>query len=287
MCYRRSAQVRSERAGRSYQLIAPAYPGWARLPHTWEAHGPGRLEGVVLTISKSQVNKAGKTLQAWKRGDLVSNSEYEAALSMILAFRAMHSTPLTKATMGLRSSVKTEGCRIEVSQRLKRVPTILDKLVREPTLALANMQDIGGCRAVLENIGEVRRVQKRVMKAAEKRIARGGQNGVPVRVSDYIAAPRASGYRAVHVIVQYDGRNIEVQLRTQYMHEWAYTVERLSGRLRADLKGGQGPKEVLDLMEAISEAMALEEAGETVDTATVERIGRLRQAAVPYLGETS
>ncbi len=45
--------------------------------------------------------------------------------------------------MGLRSMVRTERCQIEVSQRLKRVPTIIDKLLREPTMQLANMQDIG------------------------------------------------------------------------------------------------------------------------------------------------
>jgi len=48
--------------------------------------------------------------------------------------------------MGLRSVVGTEGCTVEVTQRLKRVPTIVDKLRREPTMQLASMQDIGGCR---------------------------------------------------------------------------------------------------------------------------------------------
>lgn len=117
--------------------------------------------------------------------------------------------------MGLRSVVKTEQCEVEVSQRLKRIPTIIDKLVREPTMQLANMQDIGGCRAVLNSFDEVRRVQRRLSK-----------NRPPLRVSDYIAEPRASGYRGVHVVVQYDGRPVEVQLRTQAMHEWAITKPR-------------------------------------------------------------
>lgn len=153
--------------------------------------------------SISQVNKAGRTLRAYQRGELVTDARYRAALSVLRAFRAAHSYPLTKANMGLRSMVLTEGCRVEVSQRLKRVPTILDKLMREPTMQLANMQDIGGCRAVLDNIKEVRRVQKRLAK-----------NRPPTRVNDYVAAPRSSGYRAVHLVVQYDDRNIEVQLRT-------------------------------------------------------------------------
>jgi len=236
--------------------------------------------------SRSQVNRAGKRLRALGRGKPVSEAQYRQALGVLLAFRAAHALPLTKANMGLRSTVRTEGCQVEVSQRLKRVPTILDKLRREPTLALASMQDLGGCRAVVDSVDEIRRVQKRLVRSAERRLARVGGNGRPVRVYDYITEPRASGYRAVHVIVEYDGRTIENQLRTQFMHEWAFTVERMSGRLRVDLKGGEGPKEVLDLMEAISEAMALEEAGKTVDSRLTERIGRLREAAVPYLGGT-
>ena len=36
----------------------------------------------------------------------------------------------------------------QLSQRLKRVPTIIDKLLCEPTLPLFRMQDISGCRAI-------------------------------------------------------------------------------------------------------------------------------------------
>lgn len=174
--------------------------------------------------------------------------------------------------MGLRSRVSTSGCKIEVSQRLKRVPTILEKLQREPTLQLANMQDIGGCRAVLQTVAEVRRVQRLFDKRRP-----------PVRVSDYIDNPRSSGYRGAHVIVAYDDKMIEIQLRTVAMHEWAITVEKLSGRLRQDLKGGSGPVQVLSLLEAISEAMALEEVDEIVDSALVKKIDDLRQEALPYL----
>lgn len=137
------------------------------------------------------------------RGDLGTQAGHRAALEVLLDYRAAHQYPLQKATMGLRSMVATEGCKVEVSQRLKRVPTILDKLRREPTMQLANMQDIAGCRAVLGSIDEVRRVQRRLAKARP-----------PRRISDYIAEPRASGYRAVHVVVAYDDRCVEVQLRT-------------------------------------------------------------------------
>jgi ppGpp synthetase/RelA/SpoT-type nucleotidyltranferase len=179
--------------------------------------------------------------------------------------------------MGLRSAVKTEDCRVEVSQRLKRLVTILDKVTREPTMALANMHDIGGCRAVVDSVDELRRVEHRIRK-----------NRTPIRVADYISSPRTSGYRGVHVVVTYldrsgQDRAIEVQLRTRTMHEWAISVERLSGRLKEDLKSGSGPIELLDLLSAISEAMAIEEQGGVVSADLLERMRVLRVRAVPYL----
>lgn len=189
----------------------------------------------------------------------------------MLEFRALHQKPLVSANNGLRSMVRSEGCKVEVSQRLKRAPTIYDKLIREPTLQLANMQDIGGCRAVLSSIDEVRRVEARLKK-----------NRAPRRVNDYITKPRSSGYRGVHVVVDYHGRQIEVQLRTDVMHSWAITVERLSGRLGENLKG-DGLHIVQQLMSVISHAMAVEESGMQVDTSVLDELAALRAAAAPHL----
>jgi putative GTP pyrophosphokinase len=229
--------------------------------------------------TKSQVNRAGRKLRKFLEGfegggelSLADDIDVDRALDTVLAYRAAHQYPLGKATMGLRSMVNSEHCELEISQRLKRSGTILDKLLRQPTMQLANMQDIGGCRAVLNSIDEVRRVERRLKK-----------NRPPVRVSDYISAPKISGYRAVHVIVEYDGRMIEIQLRTRVMHEWAITVERLTGRLQQDFKSGLGSIEINQLMGAISEAMAVEEGGEVVDPVLLTKVNELRKQAEPYL----
>ncbi|MGH7686382.1 MAG: RelA/SpoT domain-containing protein [Candidatus Dormibacteria bacterium] len=230
-----------------------------------------------MAPTRSQVNRAGETLRSWIRGEIDDEPAIERALRIALAYRALHAYPLTKATMGVRSVIGTERCRLEVSQRLKRMTTILDKLRREPTIRLAQMQDIAGCRAVLADIAELRRVERRLKK-----------NRPPLRYSDYISSPRGSGYRSVHVVVGYpdeegEQRAVEVQLRTQTMHEWAITVERLSGQLRDDLKSGRGPAPLLEWLAAVSEAMAIEESGNTVPPALHQRIGQLRLAAAPSL----
>lgn len=228
----------------------------------------------MTSPSISQVNRAGRILRAWYSGGrpLLMGPEETAALDVLVDFRALHALPLIKANNGLRSMLRTEDCPVEVSQRLKRLSTIVDKLIRQPTMALSRMQDIGGCRAIVDTVDQLRRVEKRLTR-----------NRTPERVDDYVSRPRLSGYRAVHVVVWYDERCIEIQLRTRSMHEWAVAVERLGGRLGEDLKSGRGPQSVLAWLEAISEALAIEERGGIVDSSLAARIARLRQAALPLL----
>jgi putative GTP pyrophosphokinase len=228
-----------------------------------------------MPLTTSRVNRAGKVLRDWQERNslLLQTEEEREAYETLLAFRAAHATPLTKANNGIRSMLRTEGLAIEVSQRLKRVITIIDKLGREPTMALSRMQDIGGCRAIVSSVEELRTVQQRLAK-----------NRPPVRVTDYVVNPRSSGYRAVHVVVIYDERCIEVQLRTRLMHEWAVAVERLGGQMGDDLKSGRGPRQVLEWLETISKAMEMEDAGKTVDTSLMQVISRLRQEALPFIG---
>ena len=230
-------------------------------------------------ISKSSVSRAGDVLRAVHVGLASQDEKYWTAYQTLVAYRSEHQYPLIKATSGLRSNVGAELCNIEVSQRLKRIPTILDKLQREPGMDLSRMQDFGGCRAVLNNVDEVRRVQERVLRTHKRR------NGTDAKFKDYITTPRESGYRGVHVVVTYDGRLIEVQLRTKVMHEWAIAVERLSGRTGINLKSSDGPSELHEFFTHASILMALDEAGESVDADLISRMTALRETAVLYLSK--
>jgi len=102
-------------------------------------------------------------------------------------------------------------------------------------------------------------------------------------VKDYITTPRDTGYRGVHVIVTYDGRLVEVQLRTKVMHEWAITVERLAGRTGLNLKSDEGPPELQEFFAHVSLLMAIDEAGETADPDMLSRMTTLRDTALQFL----
>ncbi len=229
--------------------------------------------------SVNKVNKAGNVLRQYLAGGhwtLEEMDPFVQALDVLETWRAVHAAPLQAATMGLRSRVSTARCSetTRVSQRLKRIPTIMSKLRREPGMNLGRMADIGGCWAVLGGLDEVYRVLGRYENRKVPEV---------VRVRDYIEEPKDDGYRAVHVITKYHGRLIEVQLRTQVQHEWAYTVESVTSRFGLAIKSGGGPEPVREWFQAVSVAMALEEHGQLVDADLLERVHTLRTKAQPYL----
>lgn len=83
-------------------------------------------------------------------------------------------------------------------QRLKRLDTLIGKLGRERG-NVTQMQDVAGVRAVLPSLRHVYVVRRRLLKS-----------WVIVRERDYIAEPKSSGYRALHLIVRRMGYPIEV-----------------------------------------------------------------------------
>lgn len=233
-------------------------------------------------FSKGRVNRAGarwvEFFAAVRAPDADRLAEFdfeqiEEDAQAIEWWRGEHAYPLRMASAGLRHYVPPiAGGTRPVTQRLKRFGTIIDKLEREPTMGLTQMADIGGVRALLADQKEVVSVTRRLRKNWD----------VP-RVRDYVANPKPSGYRAVHLIVRKKGRLIEVQLRTPMQDLWANTVEDDSRRARVGYKSGVGDQAVHDYYVAMSEFFALRERGEQADEEFRQRLNALAEAARPYL----
>ena len=226
----------------------------------------------MVSLTTSQVKKAGRTLRHWRSGQDVAQLAVNDAFDVLVAYRAVHSLPLVKANNGLRSMIRTAGCEVEVSQRLKRIPTILGKLVREPSLPLSSMPVH---RRMSGDLGD----RRRSPPGRGGRIRKNRPTRQLLRLHHHAAL---LGYLAVHVIVEYDDRGIEIQLRTRIMHQWAITVERLSWRTRMNLKT-DGDHAIQRMMAVISHAMAIEEEGGVVPTEVLRSLKELRQEAQPYL----
>lgn len=219
---------------------------------------------VDLKYSKTKVKEAGKTLRKARLEPLtVTEADEAVALEILENWRAAHSFALNGAQMGLRSRIRTIEAEGFVSQRLKRRPTIINKLCRQSNMQLTTMQDIAGCRAVLEDAGTARALTRQWEKTAKNKIR---------ERYDYVAKPASSGYRGIHLVVIYDERLVEVQIRSRLQHAWATAVENYGARLGVDLKSGEGPEEVLMFFQLVSRAMAHQESGEDVPAALRNKI---------------
>lgn len=188
----------------------------------------------------------------------------ERAITVIKEYRSGFGAPMVKFNNGLRYYSSKCGVKADVTQRLKREATIIDKLSdRERGLDLSRMQDIGGLRAVVDTIDDLRRFENELDAAWPHFIT---------DRDDYIKSPRKSGYRALHLKLLRDGLPIEVQLRTRRMHEWAEFVERLSMRLRENFKQDAGEHPVQVLARLLSEVYRREEEGDQVDADLIDRV---------------
>jgi len=196
---------------------------------------------VTPKYTKGQVDAAGRTLV---REDATAE-ETQQALAVVGNWRAIHAFPLNTFQMRLRASAAAVYENALVAQRLKRLSSIEFKLKRFPDMNLARMQDIGGCRAVLRNPAEVRRLARDYKSSRIKHHVVGEK--------DYITEPKSSGYRGFHLIYRYhsdrmstyNGLLIELQIRSLLQHAWATAVETVGIFLEHSLKSSMGPDEWL------------------------------------------
>lgn len=206
--------------------------------------------------SRADINTAGKLLLAGSSGDIFS---YFDALEVINNWRASHAFPLNTFQMNLRRKGRVIDDDCLVAQRIKRLSSIEHKLSRFPTMKLSQMQDIGGCRAIMSNNSKVYELVDSFKSSDVKHKIATEDN--------YITRPKLSGYRGIHLVYRYfsdrketyNGLKIEIQIRSQLQHAWATSVEVVGTMVRQALKSSQGEQQWLRFFQLMSTALAIEE----------------------------
>lgn len=207
--------------------------------------------------SKSQVDKAGDILI----NDKSTQEEVERASNILSNWRACHGYPVNTFQATLRNRlIRLNLKKVIVAQRLKRRSTIISKLKRFKNMRLAQMQDIGGLRVVVNTIDEVNSLEG--VYLSDKKF----QHGL-VHTDDYIQNPKDDGYRSIHLVYKYknklqphyDGLLLELQIRTKLQHIWATAVETMGTYLGQVFKSGEGEKKWRDFFAITSSALAYQE----------------------------
>lgn len=209
-------------------------------------------------FSRNQVSKAGELLA--KHPNLPDTiDEWDAwlhAYEVLANWRACHGYPINTFQATLRTRLKKVDGTALVAQRLKRTPSILNKLRRFKGMSLSRMQDIGGLRAVVSSM--------RKLKVLHKTYVNAPLSHELVSQYDYVRNPKSSGYRSIHLVYRYKARNpslydgllLELQLRTRLQHSWATAVETAGTFLEHPLKSSEGPDEWLKFFALAGSAFA-------------------------------
>lgn len=202
--------------------------------------------------SKSEINKAGKII-----ADKTSTKkERQDALKVLNNWRSSHAYPLQVIASNLRSKNPDSI----VVQRLKRLDSITGKIERFPKMDLYRMQDLGGCRVIVDSIDEVYSAMNQYKSSRIRHILK--------REYDYIQNPKESGYRSYHMVYQFHSDKketynknmlIEIQFRTKLQHIWATAVEMMGIYTKSNLKSSQGNEDILRFFTLVSSILALKE----------------------------
>ena len=235
------------------------------------------MEWAKPKYTRKEINEAGEYLSGLLtgKGDY-DESTLDVALDIVDNFRVAHAFPLNTLQIRLREFANRIDMNSIVAQRLKRLSSILLKLDRFKMMELYDMQDIGGCRAV---VGSFKKVQQLVDDYKLSRIRHR-----LVREKDYIKQPRDSGYRSRHLVYRYisdrseiyNGSQVEIQIRTPIQHAWATTVETVDAFTKQALKSSRGKPEWERFFQLMGTWMAFREDTPPVP-GTPTDMGELRQ----------
>lgn len=185
---------------------------------------------VKRLFSKGEIDRAGAT---FLRVPEPSAEELDKAFEVLSNWRACHSYPLQAVKMTLLNRARHISPSALIAQRLKRFFSIFIKLSHNPNMKLSQMQDIGGCRAVMPSIKDARRL----IAVYDRSRSKNPRHGRPIEHEryDYLKEPKPDGYRSFHLIFKYqseyedkkafNGQRVEIQIRSRLQHAWATAVE--------------------------------------------------------------
>src|SRR5688572_12947968 len=190
-----------------------------------------------MRMTKAQIDRLGERLRSDALG--------EADLRLLDEYRRSFGADYELVLEMVRNQFELEP----TGRPAKSTLSIVEKLKRE-SIRLSQMQDVAGCRLVVSDILEQRRVVEVLSQGFEK-----------VTIVDRRERP-SHGYRAVHVIAFVEGKPIEIQVRTALQHLWAELSEKLSDLIDPSIKYGGGEDSVRRNLLTLSESIGKEEGAE-------------------------
>lgn len=166
---------------------------------------------IIMVYSQNEFKRLGDRIR------MSPDNIEEQDLQMLQELRLSYKDDLSAVfniLVGEASKVDKKSIR---TYRIKRIESIISKLLREPGMQLQRMSDVAGCRCIMQSNKQVYSLFERLKKKI-----------VVKNFNDYIDGPKDTGYKSLHLIVKLNEsskKTIEIQLRSVEEHNWATLVE--------------------------------------------------------------
>jgi GTP pyrophosphokinase len=170
----------------------------------------------VLDLYAPLANRLGIWQLKWELEDLsfrfIEPDTYKRIAKMLEEKRMAREGFVKGSIDRLEHELKAAGIKAEVSGRPKHIYSIWNKM-RGKELDFSSLYDVRAFRVIVADVKSCYAVLS---------IVHNIWTPIPSEYDDYIARPKPNGYQSLHTVVTAeDGRPLEVQIRTQEMHNFA------------------------------------------------------------------
>jgi GTP pyrophosphokinase len=187
---------------------------------------------ITADIHSPLANRLGIWQLKWELEDLAFRylhpETYQRIAKLLDEKRIGRERFIEEAKQNLRDALKEAGIEADVAGRPKHIYSIWKKMQRKG-LPFSELYDIRAIRVLVKDIPSC---------YAALGVAHQLWSSIPSEYDDYIAHPKGNDYRSLHTAVMGpENRTLEVQIRTQQMHEHAELGVAAHWRYK---EGGQG-----------------------------------------------
>lgn len=170
----------------------------------------------VLDLYAPLANRLGIWQLKWELEDLsfrfMEPDTYKRIAKMLEEKRLMREGFVQSSIARLQRELAEAGIKAEVSGRPKHIYSIWNKM-RGKELDFSELYDVRAFRVIVADVKTCYTVLG---------IVHNIWTPIPKEFDDYISRPKPNGYQSLHTVVTAeDGRPLEVQIRTQEMHNFA------------------------------------------------------------------
>lgn len=174
-----------------------------------------RVAREILTIYSPLAHRLGIAQLKWELEDLafryLAPERYKEIASLLNEKRLEREQYIQFVIDKLKQELAEHGIEAEINGRVKHIYSIYRKM-RSKNLSFDQLYDIRALRVLVKTVPECYHSLGVVHQLWRH---------IPHQFDDYITNPKPNGYRSLHTAVIAENKSLEVQIRTDNMHQEA------------------------------------------------------------------